>query len=156
MSIKATVRKQCQAKVDIAASRPTYELQRPPEGWIVTVRKALGISAAQLGRMIGRTRANISAAERSEQNDRITLQTMHTLAEAMDCKFVYAIVPPRGSIEDLLNARARERAREIVSRASTHMALEKQSLTADQIEDQIERIALDLLRDRPSDLWEDE
>ncbi|TIX49620.1 hypothetical protein [Alteraurantiacibacter aquimixticola] len=104
--------------------------------------------------MVGRTRANISAAERSEQNDRITLQTMHKLAEAMGCKFVYAIVPQQGSIEDVLQRRAREKAHKIVSRASTHMALEKQSLTLDQIEDQIERMALELLRDPPSDFWE--
>jgi predicted DNA-binding mobile mystery protein A len=106
--------------------------------------------------MVGRTRANISAAERSEQNDRITLQTMKTLAEAMGCRFVYAIVPGEGSIDDVLKARAQEKARSIVLRASTHMALEKQSLTSGQIEDEIERLALGLLRDPPPDFWEDE
>jgi len=156
MSVKATVQRQYQAKVDQAALGVVQGLQRPPEGWVASVRKALGISAAQLGRMVGRTRANISAAERSEQNDRITLQTMKTLAEAMGCKFVYAIVPGEGSIDGILKARAREKARSIVSRASTHMALEKQSLTSGQIDNEIERLALDLLRDPPSDFWEDE
>lgn len=156
MSIRETVRRQCRAKVNLAASAPARVLQRPPEGWIATVRKALGISAAQLGRMVGRTRANISAAERSEQNDRITLQTMHTLAQAMGCKFVYAIVPVQDDIEDILQERARKKARGIVSRANIHMALEKQRLPTDQIEDQVERMALDLLRDPPSDFWEDE
>lgn len=156
MSVKATAQRQYQAKVDQAALAIACELKRPPEGWIASVRKALGISAAQLGRMVGRTRANVSAAERSEQNDRITLQTMQTLAEAMGCKLVYAIVPAQGTIEDVLKARARMKAREIVSRASTHMALEKQSLTSGQIDDQIERLALDLLRESPSDFWEDE
>lgn len=156
MSVKATVQRQYQAKVDQSALGAVYGLQRPPEGWVASVRKALGISAAQLGRMVGRTRANISAAERSEQNDRITLQTMNTLAEAMGCRFVYAIVPGEGRIDDVLKARAREKARGIVSRASTHMALEKQSLTSGQIDTEIERLALDLLRDPPSDFWADE
>lgn len=156
MSVKATVQRQYQAKVDQAALGVVHGLQRPPEGWVASVRKALGISAAQLGRMVGRTRANISAAERSEQNDRITLQTMKTLAEAMGCKFVYAIVPGEGSIDDVLKARAREKARSIVSRASTHMALEKQSLTSSQNDTEIERLALDLLRDPPPDFWKDE
>ena len=156
MSVREAVRRQCQAKVDLAASTPAGALQRPPEGWVATVRKALGISAAQLGRIVGRTRANISAAERSEQNDRVTLQTMHTLAEAMGCKFVYAIVPTQGGTEDVLHVQARKKARRIVSRASTHMALEKQGLPTSQIEDQVERLALDLLRDPPSDFWEDE
>ena len=156
MSVKEAVRRQCQAKVDLAASTQVCALQRPPEGWIATVRKALGMSAAQLGRLVGQTRANISAAERSEQNDRITLQTMQSLAEAMGCKLVYAIVPVQGDIDDLLQERARKKARGIVSRANTHMALEKQSLPTGQIDDQIERMALDLLRDPPSDFWEDE
>lgn len=156
MSVKATVQRQYQAKIDQAALGSVQELARPPEGWVASMRKALGISAAQLGRMVGRTRANISAAERSEQNDRITLQSMKTLAEAMGCKFVYAIVPAAGVCEDILKAQARKKARQIVLRTDTHMALEKQSLSARQLEDEIERLALTLLRDMPSDFWEDE
>lgn len=156
MSVKATAQRQYRAKIDQAALGSVQELARPPEGWVASMRKALGISAAQLGRMVGRTRANISAAERSEQNDRITLQSMKTLAEAMGCKFVYAIVPAEGGCEDILKAQARKKARQIVLRTDTHMALEKQSLSARQLEDEIERLALTLLRDMPSDFWEDE
>ena len=156
MSVKATVRKQYQAMVDQTAARQLRTLKQPPEGWIATVRKALGISAAQLGRMVARTRANISAAEQSEQNERITLQTMKTLAEAMGCKFVYAIVPEQGSIEDVLKAQARRKARAIVTRADTHMALEKQALRKDQLADEIEVLARELLSKPPPDFWEAE
>ncbi len=156
MSVKTTVQKQYQAKVDQAAAAPVWGLKRPSEGWIASVRKALGISAAQLGRMVGRTRANISAAERSEQNNRATLQTMGTMAEAMGCKFVYAIIPAEGRIDDVLTTQARKKARTLVARASTHMALEKQALSEDQIDDEIEGLARELLRNPPSDFWEDE
>ena len=156
MSVKATVQKQYRAKVDQAAAGPVHVLQRLPEGWIATVRKALGISGAQLGRLVGRTRANISAAERSEQQGRATLQTMKTLAEAMGCKFVYAFVPPDGGIEEILKQQARKKAQAIVQRANTHMALEMQNLNEDQLNDQIEGMARELLRNPPSDFWEDE
>lgn len=155
MSIRKAVRRQYQAKVDVAANGTANGLQRPPEGWIATVRKALGISAAQLGRIVGHSRANISAAERSEQNDRITLQTMHRLAGAMECKFVYAIVPIHGSAQDILHAQARKKSRAIVSRANIHMALEQQNLSPGQIEAQIEDMALEMMRDPPPDFWDD-
>ncbi len=154
MSVKSTAQKQYQAKVNQAAAAPAHELIRPSEGWIASVRKALGISAAQLGRMVGRTRANISAAEQSEQNDRATLQTMRTMAEAMGCKFVYAIVPAQVGIEDIIKEQARKKARKIVLRASTHMALEKQKLNEDQLNDEIEGMAREFMRNPPSDFWE--
>ena len=66
---------------------------------------------------------------------------------------MYAIVP-EGSVKDVLMSQAHEKAKQTVKRASAHMALEKQSLTSKQIEDQIERLAEELLRDRPSDFWE--
>ena len=156
MSVKSTARKQYQAKVNQAAVTAAHELIRPSEGWIASVRKALGISAAQLGRMVGRTRANISAAEQSEQNDRATLKTMRTMAEAMGCKFVYAIVPAQGGIEDIIKEQALKKARKIVSRASTHMALEKQNLNDDQLDNEIEEMARELMRNPPPDFWESE
>jgi len=156
MSVKSTAQKQYRAKVDQAAAEPVRALQRPPEGWIATVRKALGISGAQLGRLVGRTRANIAAAERSEQEGRATLQTMRTMAEAMGCKFVYAFVPPDGGLEDILKQRARNKAQTIVQRANTHMALEKQNLNQNQLNDEVEGLARDLLRSPPSDFWKDE
>ena len=156
MSVKTTVRKQHQATIAEAAARPAQALMRPKEGWIATTRKALGISGAQLGRKVGRTRANISAAEQSEQNERATLHTMKTMAEAMGCRFVYAIVPAKGGIDDVLKRQARRKAQALVTRASTHMALEKQALSAGKLDDEIERLARELLQNPPSDFWEDE
>jgi predicted DNA-binding mobile mystery protein A len=156
MSVRKTARRQYQAKVDQAAAGPAQELQRPPEGWIASTRKALGLSAAQLARMVGRTRANISAIEQSERNDRTTLKTIATMAEAMGCTFVYAIVPQEGRIEDVLKKQARKKARAIVSRADMHMALEKQAIDKDRLNDEIEGVARALLRDPPPDFWEAE
>lgn len=155
MSVKLTAQMQCRAKMDAAARSPISALEPPPGGWIANARKALGMSAAQLGRKVGRTRANISAAERAEQESRATMQSMKTLAEAMGCRFVYAVIPADGSTENLLRRQALAKAGKLVGRASTHMALEKQALSERQIQSAIERLADELVRNPPPDFWDD-
>lgn len=154
MSVKDIVTKQYQAVVNRAATRLVPAASLPPEGWIVTVRKALGMSGAQLAKRLGVTRARISQAERAETEGGVTLKTMHAVAEAMGCRFAYAIVP-EGRIEDVIVAQARKKAQALVSKASSHMALESQSLSEAQNAEEVERIAHDLLRTMPANLWAD-
>ncbi len=118
----------------------------PPEGWICTVRNALGMSAAGLARRLGRNRAQVSAAEKAELKGGLTLKTMQSMAEAMNCRFVYAIVP-NDSVDAILKSRAYEKARKLVEAGSKHMALEQQSLSQKQIAFEIERLAAGMLKD---------
>src|ERR1700716_2933021 len=101
MSVKTVVQQQYQRIVDSAAS--CASLQTPPEGWLRTVRKALGMSGAQLAKKMRVTRARIAQAEHAELNGGVTLKSMQAMAEAMGCRFVYAIVPPH-HIEDIVTA----------------------------------------------------
>ena len=156
MGIKNTARRQYQAIIDAAAASRLQHVKQPREGWIASTRKALGMTTTQIGRITGHTRANVSAAEKSEQNERATLQTMKTMAEAMGCRFVYAIVPAEGGIENLIEQQARKKALAIVKSASAHMALEKQSLAEKQVEQEVARLTRDLMANQPSDFWADE
>ena len=70
---------------------------------------------------------------------KVTLKTMQSMAEAMDCTFVYAIVPKQNT-----------------EAASTHMALEAQSLNKEQLEFEIKRIAAQFIDKMSSDFWHDE
>jgi hypothetical protein len=79
---------------------------------------------------------------------------MQSMAAAMGCQFVYAIVPP-GHIEDLILAQARKKAAALVGTTSKHMALESQVLPAGKIADEIERLTRELAQGRPADLWND-
>jgi predicted DNA-binding mobile mystery protein A len=153
MSVRDTVRRQYQAIVDRTAGQTPAA---PPEGFIATVRKALGMTGPQLAKRLGITRPGLFQIERGEVDGTVTLKTMRAAAEAMGCRFVYAIVPESGKIEDVIAAQARKKTRAIVGRASTHMALEKQALTAEQDAEQIERMAQDMVREMPRDLWSDE
>jgi len=151
MTVKRIALQQYQSIADRAAI-PFDSVRTPREGWIATVRRALGMSGPQLARRLGVGRARISQAERAELTGGITLKTMQAMAEAMGCRFVYAIVP-EGRIEDLIAAQARKKAASIVGRARVHMALERQALSERQDAAEIERLAEDLIRTMPRDLW---
>jgi len=153
MSIKKIVTAQYQSLVERAASS-AREISVPKEGWIRTVRKALGMSGAQLARRLGVTRALVSNTERAELSGGVTIKAMQQMASALDCQFVYAIVPS-GPIEDMITQRAREKATAVVERSNKHMALEAQTLTKEQINFEIRRIQSELESSMPSDLWND-
>ena len=149
--VKHIARRQYARLVD-RATQQIAGLQVPREGWISIMRKALGISGPELARRLGVTRAAVYQAERKEREGGVTLRHMEELAEALGGRFVYAIVPAE-SVEDILHTQARKKAEHVIRRASAHMALEMQSLTPQQTDEEIERMALDLLRECPSDFW---
>ena len=118
------------------------------------LRKALGMSGAQVAVRAGISRNAVYQAERNEREGAITINQMHKLAEAMGGRFVYAIIPDDGSVENVMWAQAHRKAEARIMRASAHMALEKQALTSAQRTQRIEDLANKLIRDMPSDFWE--
>jgi predicted DNA-binding mobile mystery protein A len=152
MNVKETVLRQYRAIVNRAAAR-VAELSPPREGWVRTVRTALGISGPDLAARLGLTRARVSQTEAAERSGGVTIKTMQAVAEAMGCRFVYAIVPGSGTLEDVIKAQARRKAEALVRRAGGHMALEDQALPKDAMRAEIERVAEELARTMPSDFW---
>jgi predicted DNA-binding mobile mystery protein A len=154
MSVKTVVRQQYRSIVDSAATR-VVGLKTPPEGWLRTVRNALGMSGADVAKRIGVTRARVTQAEHAELKGGVTLKSMQATAEAMGCRFVYAIVPASGRIEDIITAQARTKAMALVSTASKHMALENQILPDDKIAQEVERLTREIAQEMPPDFWSD-
>lgn len=153
MSLKGIVARQYRELVDQAEPQLRH-LQVPREGWIATVRKALGMSGAQLARRLGLTRARVSQMENAESRGSVTLKSMQAAAEAMNCRFVYAIIPASGSMDTLLTDHARKKAEALVKRASQHMALENQALRQESHNQEIDRLTKELLENPPADFWE--
>ncbi len=152
MSVKDTARKQYVRIADRAA-RQLETIERPSEGWLAVLRKALGMSGAQVAARMGVSRGAVYQAERNEREGAITINQMQKLAEAMGGRFVYAIVP-EGSVAEVIRAQARRKAEARIRRASAHMALEKQSLPPAEIKQRIEDLADELVRGMPPDFWE--
>ena len=154
MSIKHTVRQQ-DLRIADRATGQAGSLKAPQEGWLITMRKALGMSAPQLARRAGVTKAAIYQAERKEREGGITIRQMEKLARSMGGHFIYAIVLDSGDLNAHVRAQARAKAEKIVRRASSHMALEKQSLPKQQISLEIERLTDQLVRDMAPDFWDE-
>lgn len=121
------------------------------------MRKALGMSGAALSRRLGGSRTQAANLERYERDEGVSLRNMREAAEAMGCRFVYAIVPPPGkTVEDLIQAQAEKHADEQLQAAAGHMALEAQSLNEADREAELARLRDGLLRTLPKlprDFW---
>ena len=152
MSVQEAIKRQYQDIVDRAASRHVG-FAVPSEVWVATVRKALGMSGAQLARRLGVSRASVSQTEKNEMSGSVTLKHMQKAANALGCRFVYAIVPDE-RIEDVICDQATRKATKLVQRVSGHMALESQSLPLEKTQAEIARLRDELMRDMPSDFWE--
>ncbi|MGH9814664.1 MAG: mobile mystery protein A [Candidatus Acidiferrales bacterium] len=100
---------------------------RPRRGWLRTIRKAAGMTLREVAKNIAATPQLVALLEKSEAADKITLAKLRSLAAAMDCQLVYAILPNRGTIHDLLEHRARQKATEHVLAVEQTMALENQA-----------------------------
>jgi predicted DNA-binding mobile mystery protein A len=153
MSVRQTAQRQYQALLDRAATQADA-LRVPAEGWLRAARNALGMSGAQLARRLGVTRARIAHAEHAELSGAITLKSMQAAAEAMGCKFIYAIVPP-GSVEELIIRQARKKATGFVKAAGSHMALEDQALPKNRLDQEITHLTRDIVHEMPPDFWDD-
>lgn len=153
-AVKSVVTRQYRHIVQQALSQ-AVGLTVPPEGWLCTVRKALGMSGAQLARRLGVTRALINQTQKAELAGGVTLKTMQHMAEAMGCRFVYAIVPKEGGVDDLIRVQARKKAARLVAKTNTQMALEEQSLSSDQINYEIDRLVREMAEAMPSDFWDE-
>ena len=154
MSVRQTVWRQYARLVDGAAEK-IRGVERPPEGWLATVRRALGMSARQVGERAGITKAAVYQAERSELRGGISIRQLDKLAAALGGRLVYAIVPGEGSVENQLQRRAREKAGSLLRRASTHMALEDQSVPQDRIDELVDGLRLEFSREPGPALWDD-
>lgn len=125
-------------------------LAKPRGGWINTVRVALGMSSTDLAHRMGVVPSTVSRLETNEIAGTINIDSLHKLADALDCDFVYALVP-RQKIQTTVTARAREVALAKLARTQQTMALEEQSVDNVAMQMMIERKAAELAQS--STLW---
>jgi predicted DNA-binding mobile mystery protein A len=78
---------------------------------------------------------------------------MQQAAEALDCVFVYAIVP-RSSLEETVRAQARLVAADRLQKVSHTMLLEAQTLSPEEQLDSLNAAVDELVRETPRDLWD--
>jgi len=94
----------------------------------------------------------IPKLEQDEVSGVVSLKTMRQTAEAMDCVFVYAIIP-RTSLDETVRSQARRVAESRMQRVSHTMTLENQCLSESEKSESLEAAIEELVRERPKELW---
>ena len=126
----------------------------PPTGWIKAIRLALGMSLQQLANRISITKQSVQEMENREKDGSISLNSLREAAKALDMKLVYGLVPNDGTMDALIERKARELATKIVNRTSTTMKLEDQGNTDKRIKKAIEERTALLKHEIPKILWD--
>ena len=126
----------------------------PPTGWLKAVRLALGMSSQQVANKLSVTRQGVQDMERREKDGSITIKALREVANALDMQLVYGFVPKDGSLDALVDRKARELAKQIVLRTSNTMKLEDQENSQERIEKAIEERATAIKSEMPKALWD--
>jgi predicted DNA-binding mobile mystery protein A len=143
------------AKYQAASTVP-----RPRDGWVSSIREALGMSVRQFAARLDIDPSGVVRLEKREAEESISLGSLRRAADALDCDLVYALVPrgvPSTSDESsLLDAVISERARSVAvdeaKLVQRTMALEQQSVRKERLEAQIDERTADLVR-APREIW---
>jgi len=148
---KQLIREQLEQTVEhLACMR---HVQRPVKGWFRSVREALGMSGKQFAGRLGVSPPRITALEKSEQSGAATIKTMRQAAEALDCVFVYAVIP-RESFTETIRTQAESLARSRMNRVSHSMLLEAQQLSGSEQQKAFAAEVEKILQTMPKELWD--
>lgn len=131
------------------------ESPRPRGGWIRSIRESLRMSGPQFGRRLGVIKQRVTRIEKDELLGNVTLKTMSQVAEALDCSFVYWIVP-KTTLEETVRNQARKVAEATLSQTSRAMALEGQAISDQDKAELINGTVDAILSDNTIPLWENE
>lgn len=126
----------------------------PPTGWIKAVRTALGMSLQQLGNKLNITKQSTQDIEHREKESTITIKTLRDVANALDMELVYGFVPKDGSLNLLIDRKAKDLATKIVLRTSNSMKLEDQENSKKRIQKAIEERTASIKTEMPKILWD--
>jgi predicted DNA-binding mobile mystery protein A len=126
----------------------------PPTGWLKAIRTSIGMSLEQLGNKLGIAKQNVQALEKRELAGTVSLKTLREAAEALEMELVYGFVPKDGTLDALIDRRAKEVATTIVLRAAQTMALEDQANSGERLIQAIEERAREIKENNIKLLWD--
>ena len=122
----------------------------PQAGWIRAIRDALGMSTRELAARAGISAPRVSQIERAELDGSLTLATLHRIAEALDCRVEYALVPRR-PLDAMVREQARAKAEGVLRVVDHTMAMEDQRTDEYARRSELDRAAEELVDTRG--LW---
>ena len=133
---------------------PITKVAVPPTGWIKAVRLGLGMTLQQLANRISISKQSVLEMEQREKDGSISLKLLRDSARALDMELVYGFVPKDGTLDALIERKARELAIKIVNRTSNTMKLEDQENSENRIKKAIDEMTALLKNEIPKILWD--
>ena len=73
---------------------------RQQKCWLRRARLAQGLKGIEFARRLGVSPARVSMMESDEEKGAVTLKMMQRAAQALDCEFVYLLVPKNALRDD--------------------------------------------------------
>lgn len=134
--------------------KEAIQVTQPTMGWLKTIRVSLGMSLQQVADKLAITKQSVQEIEIREKEGSITLNSLKETANAMDMQLVYGLVPKDGTIDDLIERKAKELALKIVSRTSNTMKLEDQENTKQRLQKAIQERTTIIKNEMPKSLWD--
>ena len=131
-----------------------FQVTQPTIGWLKTIRVSLGMSLQQVANKLAITKQSVQEIEVREKDGSITLNSLKETANALDMRLVYGLVPKDGTIDDLIERKAKELALKIVSRTSNTMKLEDQENSKQRLQTAIEERVAIIKNEIPKSLWD--
>ena len=132
----------------------TLNLRTPKKGWIKEVRESLGMSMKDLADRLGTIKQRIERIEKDEVASKVSLETMKKTAEAMNCDFIYFVVP-KNSLEETLKDQGLKAAQKILKQVGKTMALEAQSTSSHSQKQLVENLAQEMLLKEDRKIWKE-
>jgi predicted DNA-binding mobile mystery protein A len=129
-------------------------LWMPSVGWVHSIRIAIRMSLAQLGKRLNISAQSARDIEKRESNGTISVNALRRAAAALDMELVYGLVPRGGSIEKMIDAKAHKIAEQIVRRTSVNMRLEDQENSPLRLERAIKEKTEEIKQEMPRYLWD--
>ncbi len=126
----------------------------PSSGWVYAIRQALGMSLRQLGKKMEITPQSVKEIEEREKSGSISLNVLRQFGKSLNLKLVYGFIPEQNSLNEMIEKRALELAREIVMRTSISMKLEDQENNPKRIQKAIIEKATEIKNEIPKNLWD--
>lgn len=152
MDAKRLLREQLDNKMSQFAHLKDFK--SPSNGWVHSIRRGINMSLKQLGKRLSITPQSVKELEEREKSGSITLKRLREAAAAMDMELIYGFVPKSGSLEAMIEIRAREIAKLIVDRTSVQMELENQTNSPERLKKAIDWKTDELIKETPRFLWD--
>ncbi len=126
----------------------------PDKGWIHNIRTSLNMTLEQLGHKLSITKQGVKRIEESEAAETISLKSLKRIGNALEMKLIYGFVPIHGSIENLIDQKAKKLAEKIVLRTNHNMMLENQETGKENIERAIQELTNEIKLEMRKSIWD--